>query len=261
MRAKVARRPAIYGIAALLAALVGLFVWFPARLAARALPSGVACEGAAGTLWDGRCDDLRIRGGSAGAIAWRLRRWPLFLGHAQGTADWQHRASGVSATFDLSRRRVALKDLRGVADVATLRALPIWPQGIIDAWSPGEGRLRIDLAGLEVQDGRLTRIVGVVDADGLVSLDRERATLGDLRLAWRDGPVPLGEISDRGGPLEVRASLRPVTGVAADAPAPPGGAWRLTGTVRARDAAWRPRLQVFGPPDAAGRHALSVEWR
>ena len=57
--------------------------------------------------------------------------------------------------------------------------------------------------------------------------------------------------SDLGGPLEVRARLRQAV----------DGAWQFDGTVRARDAAWQTRLMAFGPPDAAGSHALSFEWR
>lgn len=246
-----ARKTALYGLAALLAVLTGLFVWFPARVAALALPTGVTCDGATGTLWNGRCADLRIRNASSGAVAWQLRKWPLLRGQAQGVAEWTQRGSRLASAFDTSRRGVDLDGLRGVVDVGTARALPFWPQGIVAVWPPGEGRLRIDLDSLEIRDGQLVRIVGVMDADGLVSLDRERAVLGDHRLVWREGPSPLGELSDRGGPLELQARLRPLA----------GGVWQLDGTVRARDPAWRPRLMVFGPPDASGRHRLSVEWR
>jgi hypothetical protein len=77
--------------------------------------------------------------------------------------------------------------------------------------------------------------------------------LGDLRVTFAGRPAaPLqGEVVDLGGPLEVRATLRLET--------PP--AWVLTGTLRARDPAWTPRLAVFGVPDTQGRYPVSVEGR
>ncbi|MFM7799737.1 MAG: type II secretion system protein N, partial [Planctomycetota bacterium] len=212
-----------------------------------------------GTLWRGRCADLRHGDTRLGAVSWTLRALPLVTGRVAADVAWSAIDSRVSARVDARLSgRASLRDLRGDIDVITLRALPLWPPSLIADWPPGEGRIRLDLSKLDLDGQRLAGIVGTIDADDLVSVGRERWLLGEYRLAWRDGPQPVGELTDRGGPIELKATLRPI----AEAPsAPPGGAWTLTGSVRARDAAWRSRLMVFGPADTAGRHALSVEWR
>jgi hypothetical protein len=77
--------------------------------------------------------------------------------------------------------------------------------------------------------------------------------LGDLRVTFAGTPAaPLqGDVVDLGGPLEVRATLRLDT----------LPAWVLSGTLRARDPVWTPRLAVFGVPDKQGRYPVSVEGR
>ena len=253
-----ARRAVPLGAVALVAFIAGVVAWFPARWATSALPRPFSCEQPAGTIWSGHCADFRHGAGSVGAVSWRLRATPLLRGVVAAEVAWTHRASRLSGELEVARAHVLLRGLRGTADVATLRALPVWPPSLVAAWPPSEGRLRIDLGLVELRESRLARIAGVIDVDGLVS-SSARWSLGDYRLAWREGAAPLGELADRGGPLELMARLEPagLDGAAA----PPGGAWRLQGTVRARDRAWAPRLAVFGPPDAAGRHTLSIEWR
>lgn len=269
------RRPLALAAAAVAAFLIGLAVWLPAALALRALPAPYACADIGGTLWRGRCADLRYGDARLGSAVWTLRPLPLLTGRIDADLAWSAVDSRVSARIDArigsaiapgfaaGSGALALRDVRGSVDVATLRALPLWPPSIVTAWPPGEGRLRLDLETIEFDRRGLSRILGTVDADGLVSVGRERWVLGDYRLAWRDGTSgersrPVGELTDRGGPLELRATIRPV-GTSPDGP--PGGAWGLTGSVRARDASWRPRLMAFGPADAEGRHTLSVEWR
>lgn len=252
-------RPATYIAAAALATLVGALVWLPARLVLAFLPSPITCADAGGTLWRGRCGALTSNGAALGALSWRLQARPLLGARIVADLEWSHQGSRLATTLDASLQRQQLRGLRGTADLASLRALPIWPPAVVAEWTPGEGRLRLDIVELELRGGRVQRLVGVVDADGLVALGRERWVLGDYRLGWRDAASPLGELTDRGGPLEVRARLQPLPdGVGA---APPGGSWRITGEVRARDAAWRTRLGMFGPPGADGRHTLSIDWR
>ena len=247
---------AAFGVVAFLA---GLVAWFPARWATRALPAPYSCPQAEGTVWTGRCVDLQHGAGSVGSVSWRLHATPLLRGALRADLRWTRRASRLSTEVEATRARVLLRGLRGSADVATLRALPVWPPSLLASWPPGEGLLRVDLALVELRAGRLVRISGKIDALGLASAGGGPGILGDYRLAWREGPAPLGELVDRGGPVELRASLQPI--VLAEGAGPPGGAWRLEGSVRARDRAWAKRLMVFGPADPTGRHTLSVEWR
>lgn len=254
------RRAMLLAAATLSAFVIGTVVWFPASLALRALPAPYVCAAPSGSLWRGRCDDLRVGDATLGAVSWTLDALPLLGARLSGQVAWSRSGSRLAGLVDASAGKVVVRDLRGAADVSTLRALPVWPPSLLANWSPGEGRLRIDLKTAELRPQGPVRIVGSVDVDGLVSVGRERWVLGDYRLTWREGAAPTGTLTDRGGPLELVAEVRAAT--LADATGgPPGGAWRLEGTVRARDAAWRPRLLVFGPADGAGRHALSIEWR
>lgn len=259
-RALPSRRAVFLTAATLLAFLVGAVVWFPAALSLRALPPPYLCVDPTGTLWRGGCGDLRMGGASIGAMSWTLRALPLLRVRVEADISWTRSGSHLDGSIEATSSAIEVRDLRGEADLSTVRALPLWPPSLLQAWSPGEGRLRIDLKRVGLQAQRLTRIEGRVDVDGLVSLGRERWVLGDYRLDWREGPDLVGRLSDRGGPLALDATIAAVAmGDVADAP--PGGAWRLEGKVRARDPAWRPRLMIFGPADTAGQHALSIEWR
>lgn len=246
--------------ATLFAFLVGAVVWFPAALAVQALPAPYVCAAPSGSLWRGGCEDLRVADASGGTLSWRLRTLPLLRGRFSADLSWARSGSFLDGRVDAGFASIEVHSLRGEADISTVRALPIWPPSLLRSWSPGDGRLRIDLARIELRDRRLTRIEGRVDVDRLVSLGRERWDLGDYRLDWREGPTPVGRLTDRGGPLALEATIA-AAGMTGDADAPPGGAWSLEGLVQARDPDWRPRLMVFGPPDTVGRHALSVEWR
>lgn len=259
-RALPSRRAVLLAAANLLAFFVGTVVWFPAALAVRALPLPYLCVEPTGNLWRGRCGDLRMGGASIGAMSWTLRALPLLSARVEAEISWARSGSHLDGRIEATASAIEVRDLRGEADLSTVRALPLWPPSLLKAWSPGEGRLRVDLKRVVLQAQRLTRIEGRVDVDGLVSLGRERWVLGDYRLDWREGPGPIGRLTDRGGPLTLDATIVAVAmGDVADAP--PGGAWRLEGKVRARDPAWRPRLMIFGPADTAGQHALSIEWR
>ena len=253
------RRRALPIAAAVIAFLVGLVAWFPAAWALRLLPSPLSCAGAGGTVWQGRCAELRHGTTSIGDLSWRLHPSQLLRARIAADIAWDHRTSRIISTAVARRGEVSLAALRGEADIATLRAMPLWPPSWVSAWPPSEGLLSLDLTEVLLRDGRLARIVGTVEVRGLVSAGRERWRLGDHRLTWREGASPHGDITDLGGPLELRARLRPDD--APGAVGPPGGAWLLEGTVRAREPAWTPRLLVFGPADAAGRHAMSVAWR
>lgn len=254
------RRAILFAAATLLAFVIGGVIWFPASLAVRALPAPYTCTTPTGSLWHGRCGTLRVGDASIGTVSWRLRGLPLFGARFVADVDWSRSGSQLAGVVDVSAAIVSVRDLRGTADLATLRALPVWPPALLESWSPGEGRLRVDLKAAEMRDRRLVRVEGRLDVDGLVTVGRERWMLGDYRLVWIDGPTPVGRLTDRGGPLELVAELRAV-GDTGPPDAQSAGAWRLEGTVRARDPAWRSRLMFLGPADGTGRHALSIEWR
>ncbi|MFM7625967.1 MAG: type II secretion system protein N, partial [Gammaproteobacteria bacterium] len=114
------RRALIFGVASLLAFVTGLAVWFPAGLALRALPAPYSCAEPGGTLWRGRCADLRHGDTRLGAVSWTLRALPLVTGRVAADVAWSAIDSRVSARVDARLSgRASLRDLRGDIDVIT----------------------------------------------------------------------------------------------------------------------------------------------
>jgi hypothetical protein len=233
--------------------LIGTLLWFPAASALRLLPPPWACQQAEGTVWRGRCGRLVADGREAGEVAWRWQAVKLLRGELAVSVRWTRGGDHLAGQAVLSGRDLTLTDLRGLLDTGSLRTLPVLPPVMASRLSRLDGQLRIGLAAVEIRGGRWSALRGTLDGGSLAWQGRERWDLGDLRVTFAGTPAaPLqGDVVDLGGPLEVRATLRLDT--------PP--AWGLSGTVRARDPVWTPRLAIFGAPDAQGRHTVSVEGR
>ena len=234
-------------------ALIGAVLWFPAGAALRALPAPWTCAHAEGTVWRGRCGRLLADGREAGEVAWRWQALTLLRGDLAATFTWSRAEDRLAGHALLSGRDLTLTDLRGQLDAGSLRTLPVLPPGLASRLSRLDGRLRIDLDSVEMRGGRWSALRGTLEGGSIAWQGRERWDLGDLRVTFAGTPAaPLqGDVVDLGGPLEVRATLRLDT----------LPAWVLSGTLRARDPVWTPRLAVFGVPDKQGRHPVSVEGR
>jgi hypothetical protein len=234
-------------------ALIGTALWFPAGAALRALPAPWACAHAEGTVWRGRCGRLLADGREAGEVAWRWQALPLLRGDLAGNFSWSRAEDRLAGHALLSRRDLTLTDLRGQVVAGSLRTLPVLPPGLASRLSQLEGRLRIDLDTVDMRGGRWSTLRGTLEGRSIAWQGRERWDLGDLRVTFPGTPAaPMqGDVVDLGGPLEIRATLRLDT--------PP--AWVLSGTLRARDPVWTPRLEVFGVPDPQGRYLVSIEGR
>ena len=234
-------------------ALIGTVLWFPAGAALRVLPAPWACAHAEGTVWRGRCRRLLADGREAGEVAWRWQALTLLRGDLAATFTWSRAEDRLAGHALVSGRDLTLTDLRGQLDATSLRTLPVLPPALASRLSRLNGRLRIGLDLIAMRGGRWSALRGTLEGGSIAWQGRERWDLGDLRVTFAGTPAaPLqGEVVDLGGPLEVRATLRLDT--------PP--AWVLSGTLRARDPVWTPRLAVFGVPDTQGRYPVSVESR
>jgi hypothetical protein len=232
------RRAAVPLLLCSLGWIIGVLVWFPASLALRALPGPIRCAMATGTLWQGRCSRLVAQEVPVGAIDWQLRPAALLGGRLSVHMTWSLEDDHLRGEIDATRDSLTLSSLRGRVDLATIRSLPIWPAGVSARLARTEGSLRVELR-------------GTLEGEGLAWQAQERWDVGGVRLILGADRPSVGEVVDTGGPLEIKAALSLVS-----APT-----WTLEGSVRARDAAWVPRLGVFGPPDPLGRHRLSIEGR
>jgi hypothetical protein len=245
------RRAAVPLLLCSLGWIIGVLVWFPASLALRALPGPIRCAMATGTLWQGRCSRLVAQEVPVGAIDWQLRPAALLGGRLSVHMTWSLEDDHLRGEIDATRDSLTLSSLRGRVDLATIRSLPIWPAGVSARLARTEGSLRVERFEGTRRGGRWVDLRGTLEGEGLAWQAQERWDVGGVRLILGADRPSVGEVIDTGGPLEIKAALSLVS-----APT-----WTLEGSVRARDAAWVPRLGVFGPPDPLGRHRLSIEGR
>jgi general secretion pathway protein N len=236
------------GLAALLASLVGLI---PANVALAML--GVPADtvsGVSGTVWHGSLQRLSLDNMTLGPVSWQARPARLLLGQL---------AADVEATlpdgFVNTRAAISLggslsfSDLEGAAPVAWL--------------APAAGR----------DGGQLSARFEQVIIDG----ERIKSAVGSLQIAGVVLPIPTagarlapgnyaitfdaedlapdallsGAVTDGGGPLEIAGTLTFT----------PPRSYELSGTAKPRPEAppeLRTALQMLGPADAAGAHAVKL---
>jgi hypothetical protein len=232
-------------VVAILAFLATVLVRAPARVLAALLPAGVSCEGAAGTLWQGSCGQLRSGRTTLSGIYWTLH--PAALLRLSVSADLRSddpRAAG-SARVVLGRGdNLQISALS--AQLPLQGGLALLPRGLT-------GTLQLALSSAHIQHGELTALTGSVRVLQMRS-ESQSADLGSFELqfppAAPGGPIQ-GQLRDLGGPLSVSGQLRLTR----------GGGYELSGSVAARGDA-SPQLvqalQLLGPADAQGRRAFSL---
>lgn len=190
--------------------LGGLIVWLPARWIAPLLPATVQCGAWHGTVWRGECAALTLAGGPLGRVAWNIELAPLWRAHLALGVGLVAERTDLSARietsiFDTSRLDIEALRLQG-AIVGLRRMLPQlpWPAGV-------DATLEVDLPKLVLVNG----VPSVARGGGAISGLRLPAPLDRLpkNYAWRVLPSagdqpPTLELADRGGEVEVRATLR-----------------------------------------------------
>lgn len=241
-------RPVLAALLLVTGLLIGAVVWFPASIALRALPPPTVCDRAQGTLWQGRCDRLLADGADIGRLEWRVDTAALWRSELAVVLRWTHRQDALTGRVEPGRTRLRLTDVRGQLDLGSLRALPLLPPALAGRLASAEGRLLIGLTRIDFESARPVAAEGVIEGRSLAWRAGERWEIGGMRAQFSGS---IARIGDLGGPLEFEGEFA--------MPALP--AWTLNGVIRARDPAWTAKLAVFGPPDALGRHRLSVEGR
>lgn len=223
-----------------------LLVRLPADLLAWLLPRPVSCESPGGTLWHGSCAELRNGTLALADVHWSLH--PLSLLLAQAALDVNSndpRASG-SARLTLHAN--------GDLDIAALQAQLPLQGGLTPLPADWSGDLALGIDRASVRRGHVASLEGTLTAKSL-HVDHPAADLGSFELKFPAAPAGdapmLGALRDLGGPLSLAGQLQ----LQRD------GSYELDGSVAPRDtsnAELQKLLQLLGPPDAAGRHSISL---
>lgn len=234
------------GIAAF---LVAMLVVLPARWVGGLLPPAARCVEWSGSIWRGSCGQLTVQVPGQRPITLQSASWtlhPLRLLRGRLAADVVVEDPRGAATGSLEVARNGLLVLRGVE--AQARLDPQFPGGLPAGWS---GRLEMQALDLDWEVDELRRLQG--EFRFLNLRDERGREVGSYQASFpaTNGPPFKGQLTDLGGPLELRAAVE--LSVERN--------WSLNGTVMMRgaeDGGFRRYLEALGAPDASGRYPLSA---
>jgi general secretion pathway protein N len=214
------------------------------------LPAGgpdFSCASVAGSLWNGYCSGLKVRGTALGDLAWQLRPSRLLLGRLAAHVDVEHPPT-TSAQGDVEM------GLGGTVVVHNLTAsLPLDPKLLPGAPPTLSGTLHLDLTTARVtRNGVVQRLEGHIEASDLIDRGGYVTPLGNFVVTFPGGTAqPTGDVQDAGGPLAVQGKLVLT----------PQPGYGLSGYVTPRPSA-TPALinaiQFLGSPDAQGRRQFAL---
>ncbi len=226
---------------ALLVFLGTLLARFPAKAAARWLPSTVVCEQPQGTVWRGSCTHLQTPSLTLADVTWTLH--PAALLHATLLADVS------SADPRLSGQGQVELEHGGTVTARALQVrLPL--RGGLSQIPPGfDGTIEADVASVRLNSGMLDELVGTVRALQLRSdLFGE---LGSFELRFPEDGSMLGQLRDLSGPLALQGQVQLTR----------QNAYTASGTLQSRPSASQQltqAMQLIGPPDSEGRRTFSL---
>jgi hypothetical protein len=246
------------------AVLCVVLIALPASLVGRLLPAAVVAEDLSGTVWHGSAGHVTVDGRDAGAIEWKLHPLPLLGLDVAADLHWVKIGFEADGAVDWSTRGLTLRGVTGGGPIDDLRDF-----GLGLGWH-GIANFKCTLLKLTFGTGnsaggaiRLESAVGDVEISDLVSPQVAGGEdLGGYALRAADAAIvsggePTGTITDTGGPLEVRATLR----LSADL-----RTVTLSGTVKERadaSAALRAQLADLGKlhsRDAQGAIPVDLEF-
>jgi len=234
----------------LLAFLVALVAVLPARWIGGLVPSAVQCQQWRGTLWRGRCRQLTVSAPQMQAVTletvgWTLHPLPLLRGRLSAEVTLTDARGDAAGHLEFTHKGLLV--LRGVS--ARVLVDPALPTAMPAGW-----RGRVELGDLEVdwQSNQLRHLQG--ELRFLDLRDEQGRLLGNFNLSFPPSTAPpfAGQLSDAGGPFDVRAVLT----LSADRH------WNVQGTVAARsdaDPGLTRFLELLGAPDSDGRYPLAME--
>ncbi len=229
-----------------LAILVTIIVRWPLAWAARWLPAQIECAAPAGSVWNGRCAALTVRGLPLGDTSWQFRPFPLLRGTLAATVRSRQGADHFQGDIELRAdgRRIA----RHVEADLTLGG------GLLREGAMGfTGRLHARLDRAVLHDRKVRELAGTVTVQALT---QGSTAFGDYEIRFPDvaqgaASGVKGSLRDLGGPLGISGAL-----TLTDEPG-----YVIDGfvTLRADTPPTLARqIALLGTPDEAGRRPFSV---
>lgn len=196
------KRIIMLAAAGLLAALIGIVVHFPARLAlAWFAPAGIVAWGVDGSVWTGRAAGVVVRGHDLGSLAWEARpagllalepAWELSLRTPDGFVAGRFAAA-------LLGNRQQISDLEGAFELATL------PPALVPRGVAGQARFSLQL--LQLESGWPTAVTGRATVAEL-ELPGVILALGPFEFVFPEHEgTPVGAVRSLGGPLAVDGQI------------------------------------------------------
>ncbi|HET9107369.1 MAG TPA: type II secretion system protein N [Steroidobacteraceae bacterium] len=219
----------------------------PASWVLPAASADFSCASVAGSLWNGYCSGLTVRGAELGDLTWQLRPVRLLAGELAAHIDLEHPPS----LFARGEVGIGLGGTLAAHDLTA--SLPLSPT-VIPGLPPtltGSLRLNIALAQLTRQ-GVVRELAGRIEAHDLVDASGYVTPLGNFAVTFPGGTgEPTGRLRDLGGPLSVQGKvvLTPQPG------------YDLSGYVTPRPSAVPAlvnAIEFLGTPDAQGRRQFAL---
>jgi general secretion pathway protein N len=198
----------LLGALGLAALAVGVLAWFaPAELALRWFGDRlgpVRLQGASGSLWQGRAEQLVAFDVALGPVAWTLERMPGLSGAPRGTIDLSGSEVRARGAFAREADGWRFDGIRAEFPAALLApALDIPALGL-------RGRVVVDAPEARLRDGLLASARGHAEWRELGVAGAANASLPGVRIDF--SPAPDGAIvavvDDLGGPLDVAGTVR-----------------------------------------------------
>ena len=216
--------------------------------AAWIIPAGrgeARCASLDGSLWNGTCTGLTVRGTPLGDLTWELHPLRLALGtlaaHVTVTQGTANAAADVELGFG---ERVTARHV--------LADFPLDPKLLPGLPPTLQGRAHVDLTLLQVQRGLITQLQGRIEAHDLQERSGANTPLGSYVVTFPGGNGdPIGQLRDLDGPLALEGTLHLTR--------QPG--FQVEGLISARSGAPPElinNLRFLGSPDASGRRTFSL---
>jgi hypothetical protein len=245
-------RPATLAVVGAVTFCAGLLAGAPADLLAPALASaGLKCRTLEGTVWAGTALGLSAGSLRIDRLQWRLA--PTGLLRARLQADLVATLGGdgfANGTVAVGPGGVAVRDVTAAASPGAL--LPA-----AAALGPA-AQLQLKVEAVDWRDGWISSAIGraeVVEAEvafgaAAAGMPRSSFAISVDAPAVAAGEPLVGTLRDTGGPLELSGTVT----------LKPSLEYAIDGVARARPGAppaLTQGLALLGPPDPAGRHAIS----